>query len=532
MLAFAYKKLPPTNAYDIKKLSRESLETDLVFAGFLVLSCPMKSHSKKTIEELEKSSHRTVMITGDASLTACHVATQLGMAQKPLLILEADAQDEPTQAAAGQHLIRKLQWVSTDETIEYTFDAAKLASLVKSYDLCVAGSAIAALPLGDLEKLVPLVRVFARCSPTQKETVLSIAKQQGSVTLMCGDGTNDVGALKQAHVGIALLNNPTPIEPKAPAGTPAAAAAAPARELTLAEKQLQLRKAHLLKLQASHGSGSAMAGKLAKALEELEAEEENLKPVKLGDASIAAPFTVKSHEPLAVVHIIRQGRCTLVATLQIYKILALNCLVSAYSMSVLALDGFKLGDTQMMAGGITLTAVFLFVSRSKPAAHLSKERPVGSIFTPAIIVSILGQFAINLFCLISVSGLAHAHLAADKHYIKPDVDTPFKANLVNTVVFLMLQALQLSNIVVNYQGRPFMEGLFENKGLKWAVVANAAITIVGVLEIFPPLNYYIELVPLPTLEFKMAVLHKLGLCFFGAFLWDRLVMKLLKPKQK
>ena len=52
--------------------------------------------------------------------------------------------------------------------------------------------------------------VYARVSPRQKEEILVGLKDAGYTTLMCGDGTNDVGSLKRANVGLAIVNNREP----------------------------------------------------------------------------------------------------------------------------------------------------------------------------------------------------------------------------------------------------------------------------------------------------------------------------------
>lgn len=63
----------------VRELVREEVESNLTFAGFVVISCPLKPDSLKVIQMLKSSSHHVTMVTGDNPLTACHVSDLLGI---------------------------------------------------------------------------------------------------------------------------------------------------------------------------------------------------------------------------------------------------------------------------------------------------------------------------------------------------------------------------------------------------------------------------------------------------------------------
>jgi len=222
------------------------------------------------------------------------------------------------------------------------------------------------------------------------------------------------------------------------------------------------------------------------------------------------------------VDIVRLGRCTLVTTLQMYKILALNCLISAYAMSVLMHDGVKFGDTQMTVNGLGLALCFLFLSRSAPLQDLSPLRPESRVFSPYILLSIAGQFAVNLWALIRAVQLAH-EADPSLRTAPVDLESDFKPSLLNTVVFLVAAPAGLVTFGTNYQGPPWMTGLTEHRPLALVLGCLLLLQCLLLSEAAPSINTWMELVPLPPGNLRPGLARTLALNVAGVVVWERLM---------
>ncbi|KAJ1730528.1 putative cation-transporting ATPase 1 [Coemansia biformis] len=584
VLTLACKWMPRAAAlseHELGELARDEIESGLEFQGFLVFNCPLKPDSADAIRMLNEASHRCVMITGDSPLTAAHVAREVAIVDRGVLIL--DAAGAPAEKGGA------VSCVSVDEKVSFDLDlddAPRMQRALDGWDLCITGSALELVREAPLwrEYLLHHVWVYARVSPAQKEFLLTEYRIADYVTLMCGDGTNDVGALKQAHVGVALLNgspedlraiaeqqmvarlrhaydaqckiarrfnqpppNPPPMLKRhmerlaakerereeqleeerrrivAAGGTVSAAqVAGDRRRAEAARKAVQLVDEADAQRRGANPQADVLHSKMTEWLMQMDSMEDDTPVLKFGDASVAAPFTSKLGSLNAICNIVRQGRSTLVATTQMYKILGLTCLISAYSLSVQHLEGIKFGDWQATIMGALMSVCFLCISKASPLEKLSRERPQPHILTLYMLLTVLGQFAVHVAAMVFVS------LEVRKHEPLGEVDleSPFEPNLLNTAMYLIQLSQQVSTFAINYQGHPFREALGDNKVLYRGLVGVGAIAAVCATESVPDLNEFLKLVPMPG-AFRDTICAVMVVDFVAAYFVEKVCAALL-----
>jgi len=123
------------------------------FVGFLAVADTLRPAARRAIQTAQHAGVSVRMITGDHFETAYHIGRQLGLIQSRDQVFDSRLMTEMSDKVLTEHILN--------------------------------------------------ARVFSRVTPENKYRILEILKAK-EITAMTGDGVNDVPALANAHVGVAM----------------------------------------------------------------------------------------------------------------------------------------------------------------------------------------------------------------------------------------------------------------------------------------------------------------------------------------
>ena len=149
VIAVATKTLNKTISQFVELKSGDKL----TFVGFIAVADTLRPEAASAIKLAQQAGINVIMITGDHFETSFQIGKQLGLVKSR----------------------------------EEVFDSRNMHKLTDA----------------ELLNLVQNTKIFSRVVPENKYRILSILKQN-NITAMTGDGVNDVPALKNASVGIAM----------------------------------------------------------------------------------------------------------------------------------------------------------------------------------------------------------------------------------------------------------------------------------------------------------------------------------------
>uniref|UniRef100_K3W617 P-type ATPase A domain-containing protein n=1 Tax=Globisporangium ultimum (strain ATCC 200006 / CBS 805.95 / DAOM BR144) TaxID=431595 RepID=K3W617_GLOUD len=200
-IGFGVKEIDAIVALDLN--NRQAVESGIRFEGLAVFKNELKTESKGIIDELYVAEIDVRMITGDNALTAVHVARELEMKLKDkVAVVDLDE-------ATGATVYLSVDSIATTDTMVWVpLNGGNFMQVKSEFSIAITGVALDKLHRdvgeGTMKQLLSETLIFARIRPQQKAWIVEELMELGHIVGMCGDGTNDCGALKAAHVGLAL----------------------------------------------------------------------------------------------------------------------------------------------------------------------------------------------------------------------------------------------------------------------------------------------------------------------------------------
>ncbi|KOX74320.1 putative cation-transporting ATPase 13A3 [Melipona quadrifasciata] len=218
----------PENTNKITKLPRDAVEQNLEFLGLIIMENRLKSPTIPVIKELRTANIHVLMITGDNIQTAVSVAKECGILSSQEYVIDVTVVMEENKLQPEIYFnaqemspklfnsIRKLicRKIKKELTISLNkkLNIPNLKDIERNIDSTNYRFALTGQSWQLLREYYPDIvakicvrgAIFARMTSDQKQQLVLELMQLGYYVAMCGDGANDCGALRAAHVGISL----------------------------------------------------------------------------------------------------------------------------------------------------------------------------------------------------------------------------------------------------------------------------------------------------------------------------------------
>ena len=201
--------------------------------------------------------------------------------------------------------------------------------------------------------------------------------------------------------------------------------------------------------------------------------------VSLGseEASMASHFTYMKHDISCLFHLLKEGKCSLAASIQTFKFMIMYSVLCYIAAIFLMYHSSNVSDMQ----GFFLDLFLIyplewFVSQTDPTDELSFVRPIDSLFSFPIIFSLLGQFIISIgfqyggyYFLKNKFRWENVCSVGEEGDPEPCPE--------NTIIYIINQFQLIFSAITLYKSKPFRRSILTNKALMIYLVTGIVFTI-------------------------------------------------------
>ena len=195
------------------------------------------------------------------------------------------------------------------------------------------------------------------------------------------------------------------------------------------------------------------------------------------EASIAAPFTSKNQNISCLVPLLKEGKSSLVTSIQTFKYMMMYSLVQFICVTLLMVLSSYLSENQFLLVDIfIIIPLAFFIPATGPYKHLTKHHPTDSLISFPVISSILSQtliafvFQLGAHFLVKIK-LENKYEDSYYNFCDPDdVGTDILACPDNTAIFLISNMQYLITAYAFCISKPFKSPIYTNYYLTFFMI--------------------------------------------------------------